>query len=310
MEYGAILRRAWEITWKHKALWILGILANCGKGGGGTGGGGNFSGSGLDPAEVGPASQELTQFLERLGNQETLWLFLLGIGLLILVLSLLFLALGVIGQGGLIAAFHRSDQGPSVSLGEAFTEGVSHFWRMLGAQLLIGLIVLAIFLALAIPAVGLAIFTLGLGLLCLVPVFVVIVVVIVLASTIYFQFVQMAIVVEGNGVMGSLRRALDVIRSSLGPVLVMGVILLVGTFVISAVIALPLLAAALPLVTGFILGEQAASAGIGLAVVCFVGYLPVLIVLQGILTTFVTGSWTLTYLRLIERPRPAPIAGI
>jgi hypothetical protein len=306
MEYSATLRRAWEITWKHKGLWILGILASCGKGGGGTGGGGNFSGSGLDPAEFGSASQELTQFLERLGNEETLWLLLAGIALLILILSLLFLALGVIGQGGLIAAFHRSDQSASMSLGEAFAAGVLHFWRMLGAQLLIGLVLLVIFLILAIPAVGLAIFTLGLGLLCLVPVFVAI----VLASTIYFQFVQMAIVVEGNGVISSLRRALDVIRANLGPVLIMGVILLVGTFVISAVIALPLLAAALPLVTGLVLGDQAASAGIGLAVLCLVGYLPILILLQGILTTFVTGSWTLTYLRLIERPRPAPIAEV
>lgn len=306
MEYAATLRRAWEITWKHKALWILGILASCGKGGGGTGGGGNFSGSGLDPAELGPASQELTQFLERLGNEETLWLLLAGIGLLILILSLLFLALGVIGQGGLIAAFHRSDPGASVSLGEAFTAGVFHFWRLLGAQLLIGLSLLVIFLVLAVPAVGLAIFTLGFGLLCLIPVFVVM----VLASSLYFQFVQMAIVVEGNGVMGSLRRALDVIRANLGPVLVMGVILLVGMFVLSAVITLPLLAAALPLVTGFVLGDQAASAGIGLAALCLVGYLPILILLQGILTTFVTGSWTLTYLRLIERPRPAPIAGV
>jgi len=306
MEYAATLRRAWEITWKHKALWILGILASCGKGGGGTGGGGNFSGSGLDPAELGPASQELTQFLERLGNEETLWLLLAGIGLLILILSLLFLALGVIGQGGLIAAFHRSDQGASVTLGEAFTAGVFHFWRMLGAQLLIGLVLLMIFLVLAIPALGLAIFTLGFGLLCLVPVFVVIVV----ASSLYFQFVQMAIVVEGHGVMGSLRRALDVIRANLGPVLVMGVILLVGTFVLSAVITLPLLAAALPLVTGYLLGDQAANAGIGLAALCLVGYLPILILLQGVLTTFVTGSWTLTYLRLIERPRPAPIAGV
>jgi hypothetical protein len=40
--------------------------------------------------------------------------------------------------------------------------------------------------------------------------------------------------------------------------------------------------------------------GIITGLVCFVGYLPILIVLNGILQTFLYGSWTLTYLRLAE----------
>ena len=47
MDYGKVLGRAWEITWRWKVLWILGFLASLGNGGGG--GGGNFySGSGED----------------------------------------------------------------------------------------------------------------------------------------------------------------------------------------------------------------------------------------------------------------------
>jgi len=38
--FGEVLTRAWQITWKYKVLWIFGILAGCTNGGGGGGGGG------------------------------------------------------------------------------------------------------------------------------------------------------------------------------------------------------------------------------------------------------------------------------
>lgn len=38
MDYGYVLRRAWEIIWKFKVLWIFGILASCGQASGSGGG--------------------------------------------------------------------------------------------------------------------------------------------------------------------------------------------------------------------------------------------------------------------------------
>ena len=44
MDYGAVLRRAWQITWTYRFLWALGLLAMFTEGGGGGGfGGGNFN---------------------------------------------------------------------------------------------------------------------------------------------------------------------------------------------------------------------------------------------------------------------------
>ena len=47
--FGEVLTRAWQITWKYKVLWIFGILASCGRGGG-NGGGGNSGGSSSRPS--------------------------------------------------------------------------------------------------------------------------------------------------------------------------------------------------------------------------------------------------------------------
>lgn len=300
MDYGAILRRAWEITWKNKALWILGILASCGRGGNSFGGGsgGDFSGFQMDERPLGPAGREIERLLAELAADGTLWLIVAAVVAFFIVLSLVLLALGVIGQGGLIAAFHKADQGTNASLSEGFQAGLRHFWRLLGAQLLITLIGLVIAFVLAIPALGLAIFTLGFGLLCLLPA----IALVALVATVYVQFVQMAIVIEGVDVIASLRRAWDVIRANLAPVLLMGLILVVGSVIVGGLIALPFLAAVIPLLTGALLGGDAATAGLGLAGICLLGYLPILIVLQGILTTYVSGTWTLSYLRLIERP--------
>lgn len=30
MDYGEVLSKAWKIIWKHKILWLFGILASCG----------------------------------------------------------------------------------------------------------------------------------------------------------------------------------------------------------------------------------------------------------------------------------------
>lgn len=51
--FGEALTRAWQIIWKHKILWVFGILASCGRGGGNfnsnfnSGGGGNGGGGQL-----------------------------------------------------------------------------------------------------------------------------------------------------------------------------------------------------------------------------------------------------------------------
>ena len=58
--FGEVLTRAWQITWKYKVLWIFGILAGCTNGGGGGGGGGNSGYS------TGPSDQNLPPELQTL----------------------------------------------------------------------------------------------------------------------------------------------------------------------------------------------------------------------------------------------------
>ena len=90
------------------------------------------------------------------------------------------------------------------------------------------------------------------------------------------------------------------LRSNLGEIFVMGLILVIGGFVVGLILAIPFILLALPLITGLVMGTDTSSVvGISATVIGGLLYLPILIIAGGIIRTFVTGSWTLTYRSLI-----------
>src|SRR3990172_6896597 len=108
---------------------------------------------------------------------------------------------------------------------------------------------------------------------------------------------------EEWGVMSALERGWRTARDHLGPVVVMTLILGIGGGLASLLIALPVILVALPAGLGIVFGELAGSPGFlatGLvtAGVCLAVYLPVLILVQGILLAYIQAAWTLTYRRL------------
>ena len=65
--FGEVLTRAWQIIWKHKVLWIFGILASCSRGNGGSGNGGSGNSgfnNGSNPDQFGYQFERMGQWLE------------------------------------------------------------------------------------------------------------------------------------------------------------------------------------------------------------------------------------------------------
>ncbi len=288
MNYSEVLGQTWKITWRYKGLWILGILAGCANGGGGGGGGSNISDS---------ANGELPQFLQNV-PEEIIVAVVVGLLCLALLLALVFLILGVIGEAGLFAGFDQVDSGADMTFAEAFRLGLTYFWRLLGVQILIAIaIIILVFLGIGV-ALLFTVFTFGLGLLCLLPLLLLLIPV-AIAFGIYTTLVKVAIVVDKLDVFSSFQKAWDVVRENPGPVIVIGLILVVGGGLAGFILALPLVVVAAPAIVGIALqSEGAVVTGLGLAALCFVLYLPVLIVLNGVLATYINGAWTLTYRRL------------
>jgi hypothetical protein len=305
MDFGAILKRTWDITWKFKGLWVLGILAGCsGRNGGGSGGNAsnsiNFQGSG-------DSFPQLERFFNSI--DPAVWIGLAAaIVLIVLLLVVVFLVLAILGQAGLIHGFDRADEGEMVTLSGAFRGGLPYFWRLFGLQVLLFVlsIVMVGFIVAALLVIG--ILTLGIGLLCLVPL-ICLLVPLAVAVGAYLQLVQVAIVVEDIDIFRGFGQAWQAVKDQPGGLIVMTLILVLGGGIVGLLISLPLIALIIPVVTGLLMGTNTAvGVGVGVAVIGFLLYLPILIVLNGILQTYIQGAWTITYRRIIDRPGAAELA--
>ncbi len=298
MDISAIFKRAWEITWKHKGLWLLGILANCS-----TGGGSQASSNISRIPEYQTGGSEFPQIEHWLqGIPEETWIAI-GIAVVcgMLLLALIFWVLAAIGNGGLIAGFQMAESGETVTLASAFQQGLSYFWKLLVIQLILGVASLVVIVPLVFGGALLSILTLGIALICLIP-FLCLLIPLGIALSIYTLLTQIALIVEELDIVAAFQRAWEVFRSNLGEVIVMGLILGVGGFVVGLILAIPFILMVLPFITGLIVGTDTSTvAGLSLTLIGILFYLPALLVASGIMRTFITGSWTLTYRSLIEK---------
>jgi hypothetical protein len=285
MDYGSVLKKGWEITWKNKGLWILGILSGC------TSGAGNPS----QTFSYQTSSADYPGLEQTLANiPEGTWILIAGCLVVFFIMFLLaVIVLSILGQAGLIAGVAHADETGQVKLSEAWKMGLPHFWRLLG----LGLILLVVALLIALFIGFLAVITFGAVLLCLIPLICLGLPISILVSG-YLSLVQNGIVLGKQGVFEALGKGWATMRANFLPVALMALILFVIGLVAGFILSAPLVLASLPL-----LAVAASQADQGMTAFipllgCFVLYLPVMIVVGGILKTYVSSVWTLTYRRL------------
>ena len=133
MDYGGVLSRAWQIVWKHKVLWIFGILAGCGA----SGNTGRFSSS-YRANDVPAGVEDFFLQFERIPDWQIAAL-IGGLILVVLVLVVLAIFLTTVGKIGVIQGTQKADQGASsMRFGELFSGSLPFFWRVSLLNLLFG----------------------------------------------------------------------------------------------------------------------------------------------------------------------------
>lgn len=322
---GEILTKAWQITWKFKVLWIFGILAGCGANNGNrynfnNSSSRNFGGLG-DSGQLPEAFRQFQdlqpeELFRQYTNQYLAIIALVILGLC--VLWFLFYALGLIGKIGLIHGASQADSGAeTLTFGEIWNGSLPYFWRMVGLNLLVGL---PFFLLFVILLVGMFFFGfsafsanpsgsgLGAAIVGLIVVFGTLICVIGLLSLIVNLLVEQAenaIVVENLGILESLGRGWQIFKSGLLSVIIIGLVLGVLNWVIGLVLAIPALLIVVPAAIGTAAAGQNFIFPLALAGLCCAVYLPILLVVNGLLQTYTQSAWTLTYRRLIDQLNPS-----
>jgi hypothetical protein len=285
MDYGGMVRKALEIMWKFKYLWIFGFFLEFGSGGGG--------GIGNLPDKLG---EPLGDFFH--GALLGALVLLIGVGLLIFVV---FLIMYIISQGGMVHCVWKIQLGENPKLRDGWDAGVKNFWRILGISILVIIFALGAALITLGPFVA-AIFThKALGLLSgvvLFPIFLVLIVTIILIGL----WATRTCVIEKKGVFDSIAGGWETLKDNLGSSLVVTLISIGSTiaYVIGFVGVGLLLAAPFVTIAAFNL-----VMGIFLGLIVGLIYIGIVSAMWG---TYIDSLWTLAYMEIKGlRPQPAPV---
>lgn len=306
--FGEVLTRAWKIIWKHKVLWIFGILASCarGSGGGGSGSGGSRNYQTSPNGEFPFGGGELERFADQAVRylEDNLWIIIAAI-LVIFLIGIIAFALGMIGRSGMIKGTAMAEKGAeSISFGEVWSESLPYFWRIFGLNFLVGLA----FFVLIIPLVLLGVVTAGVGFVCLLPILCLLVPIGWVIAVIVEQ-AQVAIVLEDLSMLDGFKRGWEIVKTNPIPMVVMALILGIGGAIIGVIVSIPLVLAILPVIIGMnSLRESMTPLYIALA--CCLAYMPVLILFNGVLTAYIQSAWALTYMKLSQPAQPKDDAPI
>ncbi len=307
MDYGEIITKSAKLIWKHKILWLFGLLAGLG---GGTGNA-NLS-YGFNAFDFNGGNYNLPQPLQSffLGLADMIrqtpgWFFFM-LFTLVCGLGLVFFLISVFGRTALTRGAWQADSGVDhLGFGQLVNESVAPFWRVAGVTLLVGLPGFAIALIFIfififglvtsfsreIPGVAIILLCVGLPLVCLlVPFF--------WFLGIWSEISTVAIVGEGFGIIAGMKRGWQLIRRNLGPVLLVAVLALVAQIGLGLLLGLIIA----PIGIGALLGGLIFNGSGTFSLAFFLPFLliaiPLSLLLGAVFQSYIGTLWTLVFRRL------------
>jgi len=289
--FGEVLTRAGQITWRYKVLWLGGILIGL----------------------MGILSLPINLFINQsvlglqtappreLGNE--MWLPILG-GLLIIFLSILSIPVNVVGMTVPSLGTIRVERGETGRLNfvELIKGTFPYFWRILGMFLLVGAGTFAVF-GVFFACIGLlGAVTMGIGAICVFPLFLVLIPLLILLYAVVEQALS-AILVDNLSTLNALQFAWDLVKKNLGVMILLSIIIYLGSAIISMFISVPIM---IPMFS--MIFKMESQPDLQMMNDLFrnmtrwmLAFSPIYIVFQGVLFTFIQSAWTLTYMRLTRK---------
>ncbi len=306
MDYGRVLSRAWEISWRYKALWILGFLVALASGSGGGGSSYRF------------AADELRNFnnFPSIPMSPNLSGLLVGLGCLALIVGIVLFVLSLIARAGLIAAVVEVEDDQVFSLASAWRAGGVRFWTFFGiwalttflpAVLLIGIAIIGI-----VSVVGIAGGAYLLGpnanpgssaggaVALLVACFCTSICGLIVITVVLQQiriYAERAAMLEGSGALAAFGRGWQVLRQRFGPTLMLWLLFLLIGLVLAVVVIAVLAVVALPFLVAGSSGQGPNWLVLPFIATVLIGIL-VAAVLGSVVQVFASASWTLAYREL------------
>lgn len=278
-DFGNVLTRALQITWKHKSFWLFMMFPM-------------LIASVMFIAFAAPVFL-LGEDDETMGLVFALWAAVLILG------TVISFAISTAGITSLTLGILRTERGEgSTSFMDLVRDGFQYFGRALGiiliVQLSVGLVFTVFFLCIA----ALSAVTMGLAAICLQPI-------VILISPLSFLMIAVtsgalvAVIEDNLGAWDAVKRALKVVRDHIWKFILISFIIYFGVSILSGIFALPAMlpamAAPIMMESGVDVGEQMVLPILILFACLFFPFMSLLTGISGALTT---SALEIAYLRL------------
>lgn len=305
MDFGKVLGRAWEITWRWKMLWVLGFLAALGQGGGSYPQY-NYT---FSEQDFGRWAYQPGIFAEEFFSG--IAVLVLGLCCLALIIGIILWVVSIIARGGLIAAVQQVEVEGETSFRRAWSAGARKFWTLFGLGILAALpIILLVIIGIIILTIGI---TAGVGLLevgeaagitamILVTVTcggflccgLVVLVVILEQIRIYGE---RAAILEDLGWIDAFKRGWQILVENIGATLILWLIFFALGIVIFGIIFVIMLALSVPMLALFV---NADPGWLLIGPLCVGGVIGAIVyaVIRSIIVAFTSSTWTLAFMEL------------
>lgn len=310
MDYGAIVKEAWRVTWRYKILWIFGLFV--GAGSGSTGGSSNYSTSGTDfPAGTSGLPQEFVDF----GDQFSRWAeanvaLLISLAVVFVLVGIVFWIVSVAARGGLIHLVSEAEDMREVRAGAGWSAGFARWWSMFGVRFVLyapfAIVIFVILMLTLLPWLVASSSTSD----ALVPglfgacgaVIVLFLVLVVLGFVVSLvaEFAERHVMLDGLGTLESIGAGWRDLRAHFKDVLLMWLLALVIGIGFGILLLIAFVVLAVTSVFAFLAAGPCGGALVALALFAL------LLVPGAIYGTFVSALWTIFWREMTGRGRLTP----
>lgn len=282
-DYGNILTRTFQITWKHKVFWGILTLPL------------------LVSFAMFPFMFAFIFFMEE-NPSEMNNIFLVGFFIVFILLMFVSTVLQVFALSAVTLGIVRVDRGEgSLRFMDLLNDSREYFWRQLGVFLIIQLsigLIFAIFFAFLFAA---TLVTMGMASICLQPIMILLTPFMFLVIGV-LEAAHTAVITENLNSWDAVKRGIAIVREHIWKYIILTIIVYFGVTILTSIIMLPMM---MPFMGFAIFAESGSEMsnfpvlGIMAAFLCI--FFPIMAFVSAISQTLLKTALTLTYLRLTHK---------
>jgi hypothetical protein len=322
MDYGQIIKRAAEITWRYKFLWVFGIImALCGQG---SGANPRFQMNFRTPFDPTRGLPEFPDYFPEPLGQTPIAVYIVAGLIFLVIFGLISIIVGALGRSALIKSVARVEDGERISLGSSWRDALEKAAPVGCLQLLLAMPLLVLWASLAVVVFTTfwpffsQLFTYRPNLesqapppffedfFAFFPIFfaticgtICIYFIIQMIVGLFRTFGSRAIVLENQNVVDSFSRSWALFSKNIGATLILAVLIFIIAMVVGFIVAIPAAVIMFPIMMSVMpamFSESGPSMGNYFLLGC-AGIVVVIIFafIKGVLQVYIESLWTLAY---------------